>query len=291
MTDQNGGFHPSSHFDKLSNKYDDLIGLVTGDIGRFAIDKLIPTPISDCVVHDNACGTGLVTEHLQHIASRTGSHPKFIHATDFVPSVTKVMQQKATHNGWKNVEIAVMDSQELAFPDNHFDLSITNFGIFFLPDPQRGADQIYRTLKPGGIAMVTTWKERRMMDTILKAQKAIAHTSTDAQKADGPGLKMLDTPWAEPWSKENKLRDVLTGAGFAPENVKIVEQRTDAVNEAFLRDPGMIARAYPAAVEGWNENDRARLGDEVLRIAKEQDPEGGGVGGLYWVAYIAIAKK
>jgi ubiquinone/menaquinone biosynthesis C-methylase UbiE len=280
MTDQVGGFHASSHFDQLSNKYDDLIGLVTGDIGRHTIDYLIPTPSSDSIIHDNACGTGLVTEHLQHIASKTGSYPKLIHATDFVPSVTQVMRRKASGNGWKNVDISVMDSQELTFPDNHFDLSITNFGIFFLPDPQQGANHIYRTLKPGGTAVVTTWKERRSMETIAEAQKSIR-----------PDLKALHSPWAEHWAKEKSLRDVLTSAGFAPENVKIVEKRTDAIMDPFLRDPDMVARAYPAAVEGWTVEDKARLGGEMLRIAKAKDPQGSGAGGLCLVAYIAIAKK
>ncbi|KIW29728.1 uncharacterized protein PV07_05517 [Cladophialophora immunda] len=273
-------FNPAGHFDQLSAKYDDLIGLMTGDIARYTLRALIEPPTSDMVLHDNACGTGLVTEYLQQVSSQTGTYPKMVHATDFVPSVTKIMQRKATQQHWKNVDIAVMDSQELAFPDGSFDLSITNFGIFFLPDPQRGADQIHRTLKPGGVAVVTAWKERRMMDTIAAAQKVIR-----------PDLKGLSSPWAELWAKEDTLRDVLVKAGFEADNVRIVEQRTDAVVDAFLRDPEMVARSYPAAVEGWSEEEKARLGQEILRIARERDPEGRGVGSLYSVAYIAIAKK
>ncbi|OAP61745.1 hypothetical protein AYL99_03948 [Fonsecaea erecta] len=273
-------FNPSGHFDQLSSKYDDLIGLMTGDIGRYTLKALVKPPTSDMVIHDNACGTGLVTEYLQHVSSTTGTYPKMIHATDFVPSVTRVMQKKAAQQQWKNIDISVMDSQDLTFPDGTFDLSITNFGIFFLPDPQKGADQIYRTLKPGGLAVVTAWKERRMMDTIAAAQKIIR-----------PDLKPLYSPWGELWSKEETLRNVLLNAGFKAENVKIVEKRTDAVVEPFLQDPEMVARSYPAAVEGWSEQDKAKLGQEILRIARERDPKGGGVGGLYSVAYIAIARK
>ncbi|KIX98566.1 uncharacterized protein Z520_05867 [Fonsecaea multimorphosa CBS 102226] len=273
-------FNPSGHFDKLSSSYDDLIGLMTGDIGRYTLQALIEPPNSDMVIHDNACGTGLVTEYLQQVSSTTGTYPKMIYATDFVPSVTRIMQQKAARQQWRNIDISVMDSQELTFPDALFDLSITNFGIFFLPDPQRGADQIYRTLKPGGLAVVTAWKERRMMDTIVVAQKTIR-----------PDLKTLYSPWAELWSKEETLRNVLVNAGFKAENIKIVEKRTDSLAEPFLRDPEMVARSYPAAVEGWSEQDKAKLGQEILRLARERDPEGGGVGGIYSVAYIAIATK
>ncbi|KAJ9617092.1 hypothetical protein H2200_000813 [Cladophialophora chaetospira] len=270
----------NAHFDQLSNKYEDFIGLVTGAIGRYALDSLISAPTQDSVIHDNACGTGLITEHFQHIAVKTGTSAKKIHATDFVESVTQVLQRKADQSDWKNVEISVMDSQELPFPDNHFDLSITNFGIFFLPDPQKGADHIYRTTKPGGTAVVTTWKERRIMNTIIEAQRTIR-----------PDLPTLGSPWAELWSKEETLRNVLVHAGFKPENVEIVERRTDAVVETFLRDLDIVTRSYPAATEGWTEDEKSRLGKEMLRVAKERDPEGGGVGGLYFVAFIAVARK
>ncbi|EXJ60460.1 hypothetical protein A1O7_04613 [Cladophialophora yegresii CBS 114405] len=268
--------HGAAHFDQLSDVYDELVGVLTGDIGRYAIDHLIPFPTSETSIHDNACGTGLMTAHLQQVASA----PKKIHATDYVPSVTRVMQQKAVRNGWTNVEISVMDSQELTFPDGYFDLSITNFGIFFLPDPQRGAHQIYRTLKQGGVAVVTTWKERRIMDTIVAAQKSIR-----------PDLETLSAPWAELWAKEKTLRDVLVNAGFRAENVQIVEKKTDAIVEPFLRDPNMVARGYPAATKGWSDEERGRLGSEMLRIAQEQDPQGRGARDLFSTAYIAIAKK
>ena len=279
MATKDAGAH-AVHFDQLSSKYDDFIGLVTGDIGRYALDNLIAPQGKDIVVHDNACGTGLVTEHFQHIASRTGTSAKVIHATDFVPSVTKVLQAKAERHGWTNVDIGVMDSLEITFPDDYFDLSITNFGIFFLPEPQKGADHIYRTLKPGGIAVVTAWKVRHIMSTLVEAQKTIR-----------PDLKTVQTPWAELWSKEETLRNVLLNAGFKNEDLKIVERRTDAVVEPFLRDPDMVSRAYPAATEGWSEDERARLGSEMLKIAKEKDSAGGGAGGLYFVAYIAVATK
>ena len=280
MRDENTTFNASSHFEQLSSKYEDLIGVLTGDIGRYTLDNLIPSPAPGSIIHDNACGTGLVTEHLQHVASRTGAHPRVFHATDFVPSVTKVLQGKVSHNGWKNVEIAVMDSQELTFSDEYFDLSITNFGVSFLPHPQKGANHIYRTLKHGGVAIITTWKERRLMDTIAEAQTLIR-----------PDLNPLHKDWAEHWSKDTSLPDLLEKAGFAPSNVKITEKRTDAFVDPFLRNPDLVASAYPAAVDGWTDKEKARLGEEVLRLAKARDPKGGGAGGIYYVAYIAVATK
>ena len=50
------------------------------------------------------------------------------------------------------------NSETLTYADNSFDAVLTNFGIFFLPDPVADAKQNYRTLKPNGTAAVTLWK-------------------------------------------------------------------------------------------------------------------------------------
>ncbi|KAJ9644183.1 hypothetical protein H2204_001534 [Knufia peltigerae] len=269
--------NPASHFNELASTYEGLIGLITGDIAHQVLDEMLPAPDSTAVIHDNACGTGLVTQFLEDKAAKTGSFPT-IHATDFVPSVVEVTRKKGETLKWKNVEASVMDSQALTFPDESFDLSITNFGIFFLPEPQKGADHIYRTLKPGGTAVVTTWKERRMMETVKQAQKLIR-----------PDLKPLGAPWEEEWSKEETLRSVLENAGFKGDKIQIVERWTDALVDPFLRDVHMVAKTYPAAVKDWSEEEKERLGPEMLKLLQAR--EAGPAEGLRHIAYVAIAKK
>lgn len=277
-------YNPSQHFDQLASKYEDLIGLLTGDIARYVLSEHLPPIDSSTVIHDNACGTGLVTQYLQEMmatkSSGSGSISPQIEATDFVASVVEITRHKASRHGWKNVTASVMDAQSLTFPAAHFDLSITNFGIFFLPEPQRGADEIFRTLKPGGTAIVTTWKERRVMDTLKLAQKALR-----------PDRDVLSAPWEVPWSQEKTLRDTLLRAGFQEDKLRIVERRTDVLVGPLMRDPGMIARSYPASVEGWSDEDKEKLGPTMLKIAREQHPEDDGAGGLISVAFIAIATK
>ena len=281
MASKSTDYNPASHFDQQSSVYDQFIGLLTGDIAHYILDNLIQAPTSGTVIHDNACGTGLVTEHLQTIAGRQDP-PAYakVHATDFVPSVTEVMKKKAQSQGWKDVDVSVMDSQALTFPDASFDLSIMNFGIFFLPEPQKGADHVFRTLKPGGTAIITSWKERRIMDAVVEAQRAIR-----------PDLHTLAAPWGDLWSKEETLRDVLLKAGFRAENVKIVERKTDKIAHAVLADPDLVRKSYPAATEGWSDDDRAKLGSEIVKIAREKDLKSHGAAALYCVAFIAIAKK
>jgi ubiquinone/menaquinone biosynthesis C-methylase UbiE len=47
-----------------------------------------------------------------------------------------------------------MRAQELTFPDNYFDFSFTNFAVADLDDPKVVAQHLFRTLKPGGRAIV-----------------------------------------------------------------------------------------------------------------------------------------
>lgn len=56
------------------------------------------------------------------------------------------------------VETAGMDGHNLGFDEAMFDISVTLFGLFFFSDPAKGAREIYRTLKPGGTAVVRCWK-------------------------------------------------------------------------------------------------------------------------------------
>ena len=72
---------------------------------------------------------------------------------------------------------------------------------------------------------------------------------------------------------EDKLPNVLVGARFAPDNTRIFEMRTDTVVDLFLRELDMVARVYPAAVEGWNDEDKTRLGVEMLRMQKSKTPK------------------
>jgi ubiquinone/menaquinone biosynthesis C-methylase UbiE len=271
-------FDAKDHFDKMSSSYEQLIGLATGDIARHAV-SLIPPPTSNSVIHDNACGTGLATEALLAITSTSTppAHPT-IQATDLTPSMVSAIQRKASSNGWQNFTAQVMDAQALAFPDNTFDLSIMNFGIFFLPDPQKGADHIYRTLKPGGLAVVTSWKERRIFDTLQEAQKIIR-----------PDLELWTSQWAKAWESEDTLRSALVKAGFGDENVRFEIKRTEAIVEPFLERPEVIVEGFPAAVKGWTDDERGRLGKTMLDVCQGLD--GGVKNGLSMVARIAIARK
>ena len=97
-----------------------------------------------------ACGTGRVTRQLRKSLPATA---KLI-ASDISGDMLAVAKRELDGH---DIEFKVEDAQSLSFPDNSFDLVICQFGMMFLPDKQKGFNEIYRVLKPGGKFMCLTW--------------------------------------------------------------------------------------------------------------------------------------
>jgi ubiquinone/menaquinone biosynthesis C-methylase UbiE len=89
------------------------------------------------------CGTGRLTNHL---AKKIGVDAKLM-AIDINPAMLDIAKLKVND---PNVEFQVADAQNLPFPDNSFDLVVCQFGFMFLPEKQKGFNEAWRVLKPGG---------------------------------------------------------------------------------------------------------------------------------------------
>ena len=68
--------------------------------------------------------------------------------------MTDAMLEKARHNavvgGFKNVTFEKGEIETMPFPDNSFDLVISNCVINLVPDKRQAYREIRRVLKPGG---------------------------------------------------------------------------------------------------------------------------------------------
>lgn len=97
-----------------------------------------------------AAGTGRVTHHIaaaMHADAR-------LTATDINGDMLEVAKQKTTSN---RVQWQTADAQQLPFDNNSFDCAVCQFGYMFLPDKQKGFDEAFRVLQPGGHFLVSTW--------------------------------------------------------------------------------------------------------------------------------------
>ncbi|KAL9122047.1 MAG: hypothetical protein Q9187_001394 [Circinaria calcarea] len=125
-----------------------------------------------------------------------------IHAADVAPGMVSLVDTVVAFHGWKDrVETAVMDGMSLGYADGTFDASITNFGIFFFPDPVEGARKICRTLKPGGKAAVTCWKKGGGFEEVEVYEKEVIWWNNGIEEA-AKGLtdnfvNMVGDQWTE----------------------------------------------------------------------------------------------
>ena len=151
------------------------------------------------IVLEMAAGTGRVT---RHIAEKIDNEAKLI-ATDINPKMLDIARKQVDAT---NIEFLVADSQDLPFSDNSFDCVICQFGFMFLPDKQKGFNEAWRVLKPGGQFIFVTWDKAENNITLNISQQTVIHYLKEA-----PPLF-----YARPYAMHDpvELRNHLTVAGF-----------------------------------------------------------------------------
>lgn len=162
-------------------------------------------------VLDLACGTG---EPAISLALRVGAQGH-VTALDLSADLLKIATQRARARELNNFTTQQADAHSLPFPDNHFDLATSRFGVMFFRDPVGALRELRRTLRPGARACFLAWGPfdqpywQTMMGVVHR------HVSGPLLEPGGPD----PFRFAEPGS----LSAVLHGAGF---NAVVEETRT-----------------------------------------------------------------
>jgi ubiquinone/menaquinone biosynthesis C-methylase UbiE len=107
-------------------------------------------PSSTAEVLDVATGPGV-------LALEVAPRVKRVDAVDFSPAMLAQLERKRRALGIENVFAQVADGQALPFADQSFDAAFSMFGLMFFPDRNRGFSELRRTLRPGGVAVVSSW--------------------------------------------------------------------------------------------------------------------------------------
>ncbi|KAF2123061.1 S-adenosyl-L-methionine-dependent methyltransferase [Lophiotrema nucula] len=243
--------------------------------------KLIPPLTSTSVLHDSACGAGAVTETIMDANPPSGIK---IHATDLNPTFVAGTKNLAQEKSWNNVETATMDARKLEFPDNTFDLSVTAFMFHCMSGGDKAATEICRTLKPGGTALVTIWKEMPHVPAILAAHYKTRPTSTPL-----PAL-LHEEPFTEV-----DLFDLLRSGGF--EKIETHEVVAD-IRIGELERWAKLAWSYLGRLPGepeWLKRDEEKWDEAVSTIIDEMNntAEKDAEGALHmrFVATVVVARK
>lgn len=95
---------------------------------------------------DIACGPGVVTAALAPNAAS-------VVAFDATDEMLAKAKARCTKAGVDNVEFKSGDAEHLPFADAKFDGAVTRAALHHFVDPQRAIDEMFRVLRPGGIAV------------------------------------------------------------------------------------------------------------------------------------------
>ncbi|KAF6236902.1 hypothetical protein HO173_005193 [Letharia columbiana] len=177
---------------------DHLISLITPSLPP-------PTTTPSLRILDNACGPMVLTTQClldPSIATYPSVHISAVDlSADFIAANRTAISTRSTLG--PKVDTAVMDGADLRFADDTFDVSFTSLGIFAFPDPVRGARELYRTLKPGGVTAATTWKGVGWLPLLHAVEEEVLQ----------PGRAKTRLPFLEPWAVAGKLEATLREGG------------------------------------------------------------------------------
>ncbi|TPX06808.1 uncharacterized protein E0L32_002304 [Thyridium curvatum] len=264
----------SVSFNSMAASYERMAGGATRELIERAL-PLLPPITSSSVVLDNACGTGLASSAVLRLAT-----PATLHAIDAAPAMVEIAAGVLP----PTVHTAVMPGESLSFPDGTFTHSLTNLGLFAFTDPAKGAREIHRTLRDGGVALVTGWASHAHLDIVERVQKTLR-----------PGVAPRSFPISEDWLRVETYKRTLEGAGFG--NVEVTtrevcwaaESLDDLVDLLLGVLEKMIAEDL---TEGEMANGR-KLAREYAEpeVRKMTRPGGGEVLGISLTGIVAICRK
>ena len=152
---------------------------------------------------DVATGTGKCA--LRFARRLTQGH---VTGIDLSEGMLSQAENKARENELTNISFQCMDVDALSFPPNFFDCACSSFGMFFLPDMEKGLKKIIDVVKPGGCLAITSFLDgsfRPLSDLCLDRFKIF-------------GVKLPDHYTWERLDHPDKHRDLFESCGL--KNVK-----------------------------------------------------------------------
>jgi SAM-dependent methyltransferase len=157
-------------------------------------------------VLDLASGTGEPAITLATHVGPTGH----VTAVDLSSELLEVATQRAQVRGLQNFTTRQADAHSLPFPDNHFDLATSRFGIMFFRDPELALREVLRVLRPGGRACFLVWGP--FDQPYWKTTMGVVHQHV------GGTLLAADSPDPFRFAQPGSLSAIFRAAGFQSVN-------------------------------------------------------------------------
>lgn len=166
-------------------------------------------------VLDVAAGAG---DQTLEIADRVGPQGSVL-ATDLSAGILAFAKENAARAGYANVTTLVADGEHLGVDAGTFDAAVSRLGLMFFPDPLQGMREMYRALKPGGMACTMVFSAPQANPCVATVmQTALKHAGQPPTDPFRPGsLMSLGRPGLiDELFRQAGFRDVATTKVSAP---------------------------------------------------------------------------
>jgi SAM-dependent methyltransferase len=248
---------------------------VTRAVSEWMVEALDPQP-GDTVL-ELAAGPG----DAGYLAAPFLGEDGRLISSDFSSEMVEVARRRAAELGLENVEHRVLDAEEIALEDDSVDGVLCRFGFMLMPDPGAAVAETRRVLRPGGRLALGVWSTPGRNPWIALGGRILAERGlAPPPQAGEPGMFVL--------AEEERLQELLEGAGFAVERIEEVPvlltyDDVDDYVTAANDTGGMFARIWREASEEEHQIIEARLAEAFEPFAVD-----GGYG-LPGVAVVAVA--
>jgi SAM-dependent methyltransferase len=162
-------------------------------------------------VLDVGCGAGQTT-----LDAARAAPAGLAVGVDLSDALLDVARARAARDGVTNATFLQADAQIHPFGDGRFDLVLSRTGAMFFGDPAAAFANLARALRPGGRLALLTWQAPERNEWIQEITAALAA----GRQLPPPGL---DTPGPFSLADPERVRGLLTGAGFADVELTPVE--------------------------------------------------------------------
>jgi SAM-dependent methyltransferase len=225
-------------------------------------------------VLDVGCGTGDTTRQ----AARRAPDGHAL-GVDLSTAMLARARSRAEAEGLTNVTFEQADAQVAPFPDAHFDVVISRFGVMFFSDPVAAFTNLARATRPGGRLAVVTWQPPAGNEWVELPRDVLAvGRELPPLAEDVPGPFGLADP--------DRFRRILTDAGWTDMRLDDV-----AVPYEYGAEPATAARhaseigVLRELLDGLDEQRTAQAMDALTTaMAEHATPHGVRLDSRIWVA-------
>ena len=248
---------PPEAWDAIADGYDRYVAPQEVDLAGEALRIVGLEPGQRFL--DVAAGTG----GLSLPAARLGAQ---VLATDWSPAMIERFEARVREEGLSNAAGRVMDCHALELPDDHFDVTGSQFGVMLVPEQPRALRELVRVTRPGGRVLVIAYgspPELEFLQIFIGALTAVA--------PGFPGLPDDPPPLEFQVSDPDVLRRRLTEAGLKDVRVERTAERPAFASGQEMWDWVLYGNPIPGMlVADLTESQQARLRQVLDGMVRER---------------------